>query len=154
MSREIKLSRGKVTLVDDTDYEWLSQWRWCLCCGYAARSVGTRINRQRIYMHRLIMNNSLDGEVDHIDRNRLNNQRYNLRAVNRGQNMQNKPTRSKSGFRGVSPHGDVWEVAITVSGKYIWLGRFRDKVVGARAYDAAAREYYGEHAYLNFPDET
>lgn len=85
-------------LVDDADFEWLSQWRWSNKKGYARRNTwepGTK-RQQTIWMHRLINNTPMGYETDHIDRNPLNNQRENLRTVTGGQNKMNIGVRSNS----------------------------------------------------------
>src|SRR5687767_1877850 len=79
--KQIPTSRGFFALVDDADYEWLSKMRWSYVNGYAVRN-GTN-------MHRLITSAPVGMDVDHIDRNRLNNQRSNLRVCTHKENMQN-----------------------------------------------------------------
>jgi len=80
--REILLSRGHVALVDDADFDWLSRSKWhCSNDGYAVSGV--------VVMHRLIMDAPDGMEVDHIDRNKLNNRRSNLRVCTHAENMRN-----------------------------------------------------------------
>ena len=81
--RKIKLTQGKYAIVDDEDYEYLNQWRWFTFKNgyvwYVARETTIDHKRKCIYMHRLIMN-AVNGEcVDHINRNGLDNRKYNLR---------------------------------------------------------------------------
>lgn len=156
--REIKLTQGKVALVDDEDFELLSQWRWFYeTHGYASRDIylgGGRKNQQskRIKMHRLIMDCSNDKEVDHIDGNGLNNQKYNLRICTHAENQKNlrRPITSTSGYKGVTwdKNRKKW-VAYIWSGKSINLGGFDSKEKAALAYDKAAEKYHGEFARLN-----
>jgi hypothetical protein len=95
-------------------------------------------------------------EVDHIDRDGLNNRKSNLREgaeINaRNQGIRKDNT---SGFKGVSWHEDgkygKWRAEIQVNGKQHRFGHFDDKDGAARAYDAAVREYFPPGAYLNFP---
>ncbi len=99
--KEIQLTKGKVTLVDDEDYEYLMKNSWCYQNpGYAAR----RKNKSIELMHRVIMKAKKGEQVDHIDMNRLNNQKENLRIVNNSQNGMNKlvQNNSTSGYKGVS----------------------------------------------------
>jgi len=91
--KEIKLTRGMVALVDDDDYEWISQWEWIVRerkegLYYALRY--DMINRKRVLMHRIIMNTPPYMQVDHIDHNGLNNQKDNLRNCSHAENMCNR----------------------------------------------------------------
>ncbi len=97
MSR-IELTQGFVALVDDQDFDWLSQWKWHASKSsynyYAARFTGAA-PRRKIYMHREIarqkyadQGRTLDGQqIDHDDDDPMNNQRANLIAVSQQQNL-------------------------------------------------------------------
>lgn len=145
--KTISLTKGKVALVDDQDYEWLNNWTWhCTSHHYAAR----RANGKLVYMHRLIMNPPSGKEVDHIDHNPLNNQRSNLRCCTHQQNQmyQGIQKNSTSGFIGV--HYDkrhhVWQAQI----QHTYIGTYPTKELAAKAYDMAAQKLYGDFANLNF----
>jgi hypothetical protein len=105
-------------------------------------------------MHRVIMNAPSGMLVDHRDGNGLNNQKSNLRICNRKQNQQNRPMNSnnKSGYKGVcwNKRSNKWRSGIRVDNKDIFLGSFFCLVKAAKAYDEAAKKYFGEFAYLNF----
>ena len=88
--KEIILSKGDKTIVDDSDYEYLSQWKWYLSKGYAIS------NDKRKKMHRLVMNAKDREIVDHIDGNRLNNTRSNLRIVDKSGNAHNQQKRNNT----------------------------------------------------------
>jgi hypothetical protein len=94
--------------------------------------------------------------VDHIDHNGLNNRRSNLRLCTAQQNARNhRPQlRGSSKYKGVSwrQDGKVFRALIWHNGKSINLGRFKNEIDAAKAYDKAAKKYFGEFAYLNFPD--
>lgn len=159
----ITLSHGRFSLVDDIDFDILSQWKWSARQNppnrghdiwYAVRTTGTP-PRVTIYMHRQIA--SLMGipascDIDHKDRNGLNNQRYNLRPCSQFQNNGNRRKQAgcSSRFKGVSwnPKRKKWEASIK-SGKNIFLGRFLSEIEAANAYDVAAKEHFGEFARLN-----
>lgn len=154
--KEIKLSQGRVALVDDLDYEILNQIKW-----YAAKYKFTSyavchesITRKTIQMHRLIMNTPSDMQVDHIDHNGLNNQRINLRNATKRQNSMNKNKHKESILKGVHcsvKNGKHYFYAqIGVNYKHINLGVFETAINAARAYDEAAKKYHGEYANLNF----
>lgn len=154
-TRQIVLTGGKTTTVDAEDYEWLNQWKWhCSAHGYATRSG----EGNTVQMSRFILSPDSDLEVDHIDRNRLNNTRANLRIATNSQNAINiAPTyRNTSGFKGVSLDKKTgqWRSMIRIKGEHAWLGRHDTAEDAARAYDAKARELFGEFAYLNFPQEV
>ena len=158
--KEIPLSQGMVTLVDDADYEELSQHKWCAVAGgftfYARRYVG-RIpgKRKTIIMHREILKPRLGYVTDHINGNGLDNQRINLREVTQRQNCMNrKGTKGTSKYKGVSwsRRDKVWRVQIKVDGLSIALGTFRNEEAAAKAYDEAARKHQGEFAYPNFEE--
>jgi hypothetical protein len=155
--KTIPLTQGKVALVDDEDYEYLNQWRWYAQKDpnnfYAVRnSYGKKGKQTRIIMHRLIMDTPELLQVDHIDHNGLNNQKHNLRNCTRIENLRNRAACGFSRYLGVSclPYGKRWQAKINVSKKNIYLGVFKTKEEAARAYDKAAKEYYGEFANLNY----
>ncbi len=151
--RRIPVAEGQFVLVDAADYEWLKQWTWHLTDGYAARWQGNK----RIYMHREIVQPPPGMVVDHIDHNRGNNCRSNLRACTHQENMYNRAKRSRScsHFKGVGyrKRDRKWYAEVVFRGETIWLSFFDTEVEAARAYDRAAVEFFGEFAYLNFPDE-
>lgn len=91
MSIDIPLTKGAVAIVDEEDYELVSQYKWHLnSMGYAVWRGKVDGKKKTIRMHRLI-NNTPDGKyTDHINRNRLDNRRSNLRTVTQKENMQNK----------------------------------------------------------------
>jgi flagellar basal body rod protein FlgC len=105
-------------------------------------------------MHRLIMNTPDGMDTDHINSNGLDNRRQNLRICTHAENLANrkKQISNTSGYKGVSWDKSCkkWAANISICGKYKKLGRFTDLVEAARAYDAAAKEVYGEFAKPNF----
>jgi hypothetical protein len=155
--KKLKLSQGKVALVDDEDYEWLNQWKWFAHkdCNtyYAGRSEKINGSRKQIWMHRAIMNTPVGLEVDHIDHNGLNNQRSNLRNCTQSQNHMNQSNMGKSKYKGVSfftkkKYKQV-RANICVCGSPIYLGSFLTEEEAALAYNEAAKKYFGEFALLN-----
>jgi hypothetical protein len=164
--KEIPLTRGKVALVDDEDYEHLSALTWHAYRNqgggwYARSSTLYRKNGGKsIWMHRMILDCPAGKNPDHKDGNGLNNQRSNLREATQAQNMYNMGVRanSKSGFKGVSRYSGKggytgeWKAVIKHHRKTIYIGKFRDPIDAALAYDTKAAELFGEFARLNFPE--
>lgn len=152
--KTIKLTRGKVVLVDDADFHWLLQWKWYARKApntwYAGRSSYSDNGRCGIvYMHRQIM--GFPKEVDHRNRNGLDNRRENLRVGHRSGQAANSRTRAKSIYRGVSKIRGKFFARIHKNGKAKYLGVFNTAIEAAKAFDRAALNLHGEFATLNFP---
>jgi len=158
--KEIKLAHGKVTLVDDKDFEWLNQWTWtahyCKHSGltYVMRNERDKETKKvtRITMHREITNAPEDMYVDHINHDTLDNQRSNIRLATSAQNSYNvRMKRSNStGYKGIDRlPSKNWRARIRFSGTRLTVGIFSKKEDAARAYNEAAIKYHGEFACLN-----
>lgn len=155
--REIALTRGLVTVVDDADVALvLSHGKW-----YADRNCQTFYARKNYWQdgacRSLRLHTVLTGwtRVDHVDGNGLNNCRANLRPATSQQNARNRGPRSDntSGYKGVGRRGAGWEARIWIDGGNVVLGVFADPRHAALTYDAAAYEHFGEFARPNFPQE-
>lgn len=151
--REIPLSNGGAAFVDDEDFDLIAAYRWRRNIGgYAVRST-TQNGVNRTYsMHRVIFGAVSGQQVDHIDRNRLNNVRANLRLATASQNAINRVSASKTGYRGVQQDYRRFKAMIWAAGQFYLLGRFSNAIEAARAYDKAARQLHGDFAVLNFPE--
>jgi len=154
--KEIPLTRGKVALVDDEDYELLNQWKWYAVkshnCWYAQRTIYQGVNNSYIKMHRLILNTPEGMQSDHINGNGLDNRRENLRVCTNTENCRNqKPQKHSSIFKGVTLYKsrNKWVARIKVSRSSINLGIFNSELEAAQAYDKAAEKYFGEFARTN-----
>ncbi len=94
---KIQLTKSKYAIVDADDYDFLMQWRWCIGeDGYAVRGAlksDKLEKRKNILMHRVINNTPNGMETDHINGDRLDNRRENLRSVSRSENQRNKVKR-------------------------------------------------------------
>jgi hypothetical protein len=148
---------GRVARVDDADYALVMAYRWYVLeqdrpghwpigpYAITNRSAGSAL------MHKLITGWP---QTDHEDHDGLNNQRSNLRPAPGGRNLQNARKRAgtSSAYKGVSwdPVNRKWLARICVSGHERNLGRHVSEIDAALAYDAAAREAFGEFACLNF----
>jgi hypothetical protein len=151
MSKTIQLTRGMVAIVDDADYDFLNQWKWCSFKAggkwYAFRGPG-------ILMHRLITGAPKEKDVDHRNGNGLDNRRKNLRVCSESQNAfnKNKYKNNTSGFKGVERRVNRWQATIRANNKRYYIGSFPTAEDAALAYDRAARELHGSFARLNFPE--
>lgn len=143
--------RNLLVMVDDEDYDVLSKYNWQVDKYNSVASHKT--DKGRILIHRYIMNPSSTEEIDHIDGNRLNNQKSNLRICSSSQNKMNIGPRkdNKSGLKGVSLHKKTnkWGVRIMVEGKYKHIGLFLNKEDAAIAYNTEALKSFKEFAWLN-----
>lgn len=131
----IKLTLGKYAIVDDKDYDSLNQWHWyCNAQGYAVRKPyikGSGRKNQKslsIRMHVLVNQTPEGFETDHVNRNRLDNRRENLRTVTSSENKFNTKIRmdNVSGVKGVfwENYTKKWKATIQANYKSISLGRY------------------------------
>ena len=147
MTKQIKMSTGKIVLVDDEDFEELNQYKWCCMDGYAARTSSRKIpGRPVIVMHRIIMNAPKGMMVDHINHNKLDNRKENLRVCTNSENQRNRgiPLNNSSGYKGVSKMNKKWMAQLHVGNKTIYLGVFPTPELASQAYEDKCKEVYGE----------
>lgn len=135
----IQLTQNKIAIVDDDMFDELNAFNWCFAnVGYAKRrEIGTG---KTILMHRQIMGFP-DGEVDHINRDRLDNRSSNLRVTDRSGNVRN---RLMKGFETVK-HAKGYAVRIGVGGKRLYLGRFSTIELAHQARENKLKEMRIEH---------
>jgi len=151
----IPLTKGYNALIDDEDYEKVSQFKWCVN-GVSPSHYGIRVCKgQRgklIHLHRFLMNAPDGFDVDHIDGDTMNNQKSNLRICTRSQNSINsKKKKGLSKFKGVHWLKDnkKWRAKIMKDGKSFYLGCFTNEAEAAAAYNNKAKEIFGNFARLN-----
>lgn len=162
--KEIKLNKGYVAIVDDEDYDEVSQYTWYCKVDkkilYAERRTNAESRRSTILMHRFILGLRLGDKkiVDHINHDGLDNRRCNLRVCTQAQNMWNATKKDKSAsskYKGVhyKPKTNNWVAKICVHYKTIRLGVHKTEADAANAYNQAALKYHGEFAHVNTIDQ-
>lgn len=135
-------------LIDLEDLGIVKDYYWFLTGdGYASTKEGYNYKR----LHQLIMNAPKGMVVDHINRDKLDDRRSNLRICTTKENNYNKGPKPNQEFKGVTPC--KYKASITYEGVTYNLGTFKTKEEAARVYDKKAIELYGEFAYINFPRE-
>lgn len=160
---DITLPDGSITLVDEKNL-WIKEvfphWRKVGIHVRVTRYIKTEYGqaREEYYLHKLICKAPPGIEVDHINRNGLDNREENLRWATRSQNMANgtKLKVNTSGYRGVSKYlrskSNPWRAYCTKNKKVRHIGYFSTAEEAAKAYDKVAKEVHGRFAYQNFPE--
>lgn len=147
----VPLNGGNYAQIDDVDADLVCGYTWTCHQGYAKTHVNGVLTR----MHRLILNPSPNEDVDHIDLNKLNNRRSNMRICSRQQNLRNRNGMGgSSSYKGVRLHKTInkWTAQIGYNSKQLYLGAFNTEVEAAKAYDEAAKKHHKDFARLNFPE--
>jgi hypothetical protein len=151
--KEIPLTQGQVAKVDDEDYEWLTQWKWCARWAkntqsyYAIRN--NHADNSTILMSREVMKTPSDMQCDHIHHNTLDNRKSELRNCTQTQNAHNRKTNrnNTSGYKGVYKISNTcWRARITINSIKWGLGCFRTAKEAGAAFDNAAKTIRGAYA--------
>ena len=154
--KKIKLTQGKFALIDDEDFELVSKYKWMFGNGgYAMTWIycPEYQNNRFTAMHKILIKYDKKLRCDHINRNKLDNRRINLRICTHQQNLQNRPMSidNLSGYKGVDfcKNKKLYRARICANFKKYHLGYFENKKDAAIAYNNAAIKLVGEFAYLN-----
>lgn len=161
--KQVPISNTELfALVDDEDFERVSQFKWHLRSGYPWRTIYHVVNKKRVYraisLHRFVLGLPPNRPyVDHKDKNKLNCQKHNLRICTQSQNLGNTGLfrNNTSGYKGVSFYRryNKWTAHINKNGKKFFIGYFKCPIAAAKAYDHEASVHFGEFAHLNFPED-
>jgi hypothetical protein len=149
--KEIPLTNSPLkAIVDDDDFELASAYIWCINgSGYAT----AWINKRNVFMHRFIMDAQKGQEIDHINSDKLDNRKDNLRFCNHLQNVLRIGVRKNSttGYVGVSKKntGKPFRAYLRSAGIQLFLGTFDAAEEAAIAYNECAKKHFGEFAYQN-----
>lgn len=146
----ISLTSGKYAIISSSDYEKIKHIKWHYSsCGYA---MGRNLNKEKVYMHRLLIGAKKGEYVDHIDGNKLNNRKDNLRICTQSENMRNSTKRANcsSIYKGVcNSKTRGWISYITLNKKRKTLGYHKSEVEAAENYNENAVKMHGKFCKLN-----
>lgn len=151
-----KYGTGLYAIVDDEDYEIASRNKWRLSSsGYVIRSHYPQDwqHGKVIFLHKLIAVHVPNKQVDHINRNKLDNRKCNLRLCTESENNQNKAKHWKGAtsiYVGVKKDKhDKWIARTMKDKRYIHIGIFKTEVEAALAYNKKVLELFGSNAHIN-----
>ncbi len=150
-----KLDNGKYFLIDKIDFERVSKLKWYIV-KYKDRKTNYVMSNKKISVHRFILSAPSNFQVDHINKNGLDNRRCNIRICTTSENAfnKNKYKNNTSGFKGVFRRvekGKVgsWYAQIFAKGKKYRSYGHKNKESAALAYNKLAKNYHGSFAVLN-----
>lgn len=140
-------------MVDDEEFDLLSSLRWQINSrGYAVHGKTVNKKHIKIFMHRVIMRAPKDLEVDHINGNKLDNRKGNLRLATGSENRANSfKARGSSRYKGVcwNKRAKRWQAQITYRNTTYYLGLFANEITAAKKYNEIAVQRFGQFARLN-----
>ena len=146
----IPLTQGLETIVDIEDFEELSQYQWTAAVVRGGPIAKRTLNGKGVQMHREIMGfPEKKIHIDHINHNKLDNRKANLRVSTCSQVNMNKEVKSenKPEYTGVSKKGDRWSALINVDGNNIDLGVFYRMTDAVSARKEAELRYFGRFSF-------
>lgn len=153
---KIPLTHNRFALIDDEDAVKVLPYKWRVIQNrYAVGRLHGISKNPSVRLHRLVMDAPYDMDVDHIDHDGFNNQKDNLRICTTSQNLANQRPQKRVGktsrFKGVfwASEKRKWQAQVKKDGKKIFLGRFLNENDAATAYNEAAKQIFGNFAFLN-----
>jgi HNH endonuclease len=149
--------RGLRVLVDPDVYEWAIHHRWYVTDRgyiYRQRSQHERAERKTVRLHNEVLPPNPGEVIDHINRDKLDNRRVNLRSVTHSMNTMNRGLmQGRSRYRGISGTPGRWQAKLKIGGIELRLGQFVSERDAAHVYDLFASLLLGDDAQLNFPHQ-
>lgn len=145
------MTNGGNTIIDDEDLEKVIKYKWQKSSsGYATTCIK---NGNTMLMHRLVLNVPKEKWTHHVNENKLDNRRVNLRICSPKQNHAARgiTRHNTSGYKGVcwDKNRNKWMAYISIDNKFKQLGRHDNIIDAAKAYDKKAIEVHGEFAKVN-----
>lgn len=145
--KEITLTKGYKTIVDDADYELIKAYKWRVVEANGKAYAVTWMNGRHVYLHRYLMNSPEGKLIEFINGDRLDNRRENIRAVTKTQKQRSKnlSANNTTGYKGVSfnKKAGKYKASIRHKGKLIYLGLFPTAEKASEAYNRKARKLIG-----------
>lgn len=152
----IPLTQGFVAVANLVDFEHLRKFNWRVKRNGRTNYAISDTGGVRTYMHREVLKTT--ELIQHKNDDGLNNCRYNIFAscALHNQQFKRKNLNASSQYKGVSWYrrDRRWQASIRINGKSTALGMFQSELLAAMEYDKAALKHFGEHAKLNFPNES
>lgn len=151
------ISVGYVTVIKPSGFKYKINREDAHLLSFAVWGDNGRgyVRGKQKYLHRMVANAPANMQIDHINGDKSDNRRENLRVCTRVENSFNRPankSRKTGKFKGVYPNGKCgrwWCAKITMGDKKIWLGNFKTEKDAAIAYNNEIKKFHGEFAVLN-----
>lgn len=144
----------KYFLIDNVDNEFVKKYKWSI---HSSGYIRATINGKRQYLHDALLGCK---NIDHINNNKADNRRSNLRLATPGQNIANtkKQQNTSSQYKGVrfdksGKRKKRWMAAYEHNNKSHTIGRYHTEIQAAQAYNVKALEIWGDYAKLNRVNE-
>lgn len=152
IAKQLPLKYGGFALVDSDDLERIRGFKWELSRkGYVISRKMKAGVLKRMFLHRIINRTPRSMVTDHINGDKLDNRKLNLRSCSNGENVSNQKVRADNtlGFKGIRKNKRKWSAQIGKDGRHIAIGTFNTKLEAATAYDKAALRLHGAFASTN-----
>jgi hypothetical protein len=144
---KIELTQGRFAIIDKEDIDIVSKYKWFFTKnGYAMNKSG----KKSIYMHRLILGVQNGLVTDHINGNKLDNRRCNLRQCTQAQNLMNRcGVKGRSLPKGVRKAKNRYQARIGINGKSVYLGSYTVIADAVAAYNKASKQLHNNFGKLS-----